>query len=227
MERSAEWLRGAVESHINTCNLITSITSATKSHPARQGLLAAGNELHNQLDRYRALLAEAEAREASVPTAAECELGDYYLDQEVAASAGTAGTLTLSETIAGLREACAGVTVSTVLEPTEADLAVADELDMLAAHIQEYIGPEDARDDIRRICRNRAEDLRRGVKLGPSAAEVIAAAKVALESVRPSHRSPGCWCPYERDRANFGHSDGCKKASKAVALAADWEAARR
>ena len=71
MERSAEWLRGAVESHINTCNLITSITSATKSHPARQGLLAAGNELHNQLDRYRALLAEAEAREASVLTAAE------------------------------------------------------------------------------------------------------------------------------------------------------------
>ena len=61
---SAEWLRGAVESHINTCNLITSITSATKSHPARQGLMAAGNELHNQLDRYRALLAAAEAREA-------------------------------------------------------------------------------------------------------------------------------------------------------------------
>jgi len=58
-ERSAEWLRGAVESHINTCNLITSITSATASHPARQGLMAAGKELHNQLDRYRALLAEA------------------------------------------------------------------------------------------------------------------------------------------------------------------------
>lgn len=61
-ERSAEWLRGAVESHINTCNLITSITSATASHPARQGLMAAGKELHNQLDRYRTLLAEAEAR---------------------------------------------------------------------------------------------------------------------------------------------------------------------
>lgn len=70
-ERSAEWLQGAVESHINTCNLITSITSTTASHPARQGLMAAGNELHNQLDRYRRLLAEAEAREASVPTAAE------------------------------------------------------------------------------------------------------------------------------------------------------------
>jgi hypothetical protein len=41
---------------------------------------------------------------------------------------------------------------------------------MLAAHIQQYIGPDDARDDIRRICRNRAEDLRRGVKRGPSAA---------------------------------------------------------
>jgi len=64
--------------------------------------------------------------------------------------------------------------------PTAADLAVADELDMLAAHIQEYIGPDDARDDIRRICRNRAEDLRRGVKRGPTAAEVIAAAEKAL-----------------------------------------------
>lgn len=64
MERSAEWLRGAVESHINTCNLITSITSATKSHPARQGLMAAGNELHNQLYHYRSLLAAAEDREA-------------------------------------------------------------------------------------------------------------------------------------------------------------------
>lgn len=70
-ERSAEWLRGAVESHINTCNLITSITSATKSHPARQGLMAAGNELHNQLDRYRTLLAAAEARASTQPTAAE------------------------------------------------------------------------------------------------------------------------------------------------------------
>ena len=66
-ERSAEWLQGAVESHINTCNLITSITSTTASHPARQGLMAAGNELHNQLDRYRRLLAEAEAREAAEP----------------------------------------------------------------------------------------------------------------------------------------------------------------
>jgi hypothetical protein len=82
---------------------------------------------------YRALLAEAEAREGSVPTAA--------------------------------------------------DIAVADELDMLAAHIQQYISPDDARDDIRRICRNRAADLRRGVKRGPTAAEVIAAAERALEKL--------------------------------------------
>lgn len=84
-ERSAEWLRGAVESHINTCNLITSITSATKSHPARQGLMAAGNELHNQLDRYRALLAAAEAREATKLTKAqwiERYGGQAVLDRE-------------------------------------------------------------------------------------------------------------------------------------------------
>ena len=133
-ERSAEWLRGAVESHINTCNLITSITSVNESRTSRHGLIAANTELHNQLDSYRALLAEAEAREASVPTAA--------------------------------------------------DLAVADELDLLAAHIQEYIGPDDARDDIRRICLNRAADLRRGVKRGPSAAEVIATAERERAALR-------------------------------------------
>ena len=68
--------------------------------------------------------------------------------------------------------------------PTAADLAVADELDLLAAHIQQYIGPDDARDDIRRICRNRAADLRRGVKRGPSAAEVIAAAERERDELR-------------------------------------------
>ncbi len=132
----------------------------------------------NGYQRWRLdqLLAEAEARETSVPTAAN----------------GT-GTLTLSEAIAGLREACAGVTVSTVVEPTEADLAVADELDMLAAHIQEYIGPDDARDDIRRICRNRAEDLRHGVKRGPSAAQVIAAAEQALTAWREAMNTHGEW----------------------------------
>ena len=67
------WLRGAVESHINTCNLITSITSATKSHPARQGLMAAGNELHNQLDRYRALLASAEHRDYNLSAMEQME----------------------------------------------------------------------------------------------------------------------------------------------------------
>ena len=109
---SAEWLRGAVEAL------------------EREPKTVYGRSV---LADYRALLAEAEAREAGVPTAA--------------------------------------------------DLAVADELDMLAVHIQEYIGPDDARDDIRRICRNRAADLRRGVKRGPTAAEVIAAAERALEKL--------------------------------------------
>lgn len=37
----------------------------------------------------------------------------------------------------------------------------AEELDRLRDHIQEHVGPDDARDDIRRICANRAKDLRR------------------------------------------------------------------
>lgn len=41
-------------------------------------------------------------------------------------------------------------------------LAVAQELERLRDHIQEYIGPDDARDEIRRICWNRAKDLREG-----------------------------------------------------------------
>lgn len=43
---------------------------------------------------------------------------------------------------------------------SEALLATASELESLRDHIQEYIGPDDARDDIRRICWNRAKDLR-------------------------------------------------------------------
>ncbi len=188
---SAEWLRGRI---------------AGLEEGGINGIYAEQSIAH----LYR-LLAEAEASEASRVTKErwiEMYGGQAVLDREgmevvpcvdctdavchgwrvrlkteasVPTAANGTGTLTLSETIAGLREACAGVTVSMVMEPTEADLAVADELDMLAAHIQEYVGPDDARDDIRRICRNRAEDLRRGVKRGPSATEVIAAAERALE----------------------------------------------
>ena len=113
-ERSAEWLRGRIA-----------------------GLEERGIDcvyVEQAVARARALLAAAQAREASVPTAA--------------------------------------------------DLAVADELGLLAAHIPQYIGPDDARDDIRRICRNRAADLRRGVKRGPSAAEVIATVERERDQLR-------------------------------------------
>jgi ABC-type branched-subunit amino acid transport system ATPase component len=76
VERSAEWLRNAVEV----------LEMWGSSHY---------DSIQDALTNYRAILAEAEAREASAPTAAN-----------------GAGTLTLSETIAGLREACAGVVVS-------------------------------------------------------------------------------------------------------------------
>ena len=75
-KRSAEWLRNAVEV----------LEMWGSSHY---------DSIQDALTNYRAILAEAEAREASAPTAAN-----------------GAGTLTLSETIAGLREACAGVVVS-------------------------------------------------------------------------------------------------------------------
>lgn len=42
----------------------------------------------------------------------------------------------------------------------EALRETANELENLRDHIQEHIGPDDARDDIRRICWNRAKDLR-------------------------------------------------------------------
>ena len=89
-------------------------------------------------------------------------------------------------------------------EPDVCKLAAAEELDMLAAHVAHYVGPDDARDDIKRICYNRAKDLRReayatrespapevipGVRESldalpirpkPTAAEVIEAAEKAL-----------------------------------------------
>ena len=147
-ERSAEWLRGAVESHINTCNLITSITSATESHPARQGLMAANNELHNQLDRYRALLAAAEAREGGEKKV-DCSWCDGSGDGERDAEArqinpcekregrgrcieapapeATPGD-SLSKTVAKLREACSGVRVEPEPEePSAAEVIAAAE----------------------------------------------------------------------------------------------------
>ena len=134
---------------------------------------------------YQMLLAEAEAREASEAKAAPMEeaLTACYKDHPLYSEASV---------------------------PTAADLAVADELDMLAAHIQEYIGPDDARDDIRRICRNRAEDLRRGVKRGPTAAEVIEAAKKALRC--------GKWESFTPDEREM--------LADALAKIAAWEAAR-
>ena len=101
--------------------------------------------------------------------------------------------------------------------PTAADLAVADELDRLAAHIQEYIGPDDARDDIRRICRNRAEDLRRGVKRGPTAEEVIAAAERAITELRQLGDDQGEVFDYQIDN----------RTEHATALLAKWKEAQR
>ena len=85
------------------------------------------------------------------------------------------------EVIPGTREALAGLTIRPQA-PTAADLAVADELDRLAEHVQ-TLPPDDYRDDIKRICHNRAKDLRRGVKRAPTSEQVIAAAERALESV--------------------------------------------
>jgi hypothetical protein len=161
---SAEFYRGAVEA------LDRGATS-----PYGRDLLA----------DYRALLAEAEAREGSVPTAA--------------------------------------------------DIAVADELDMLAAHIQQYISQDDARDDIRRICRNRAADLRRGVKRGPTAAEVIAAAERALEKLLRSTNTIEVLGEYEALEINTSsrrtmraHVEAVIQESRDALAAIDkWKEAQR
>lgn len=157
---SAEFYRGAVEA------LDRGATS-----PYGRDLLA----------DYRALLAEAEAREGSLPTVA--------------------------------------------------DLAVADELDMLAAHIQEYIGPDDARDDIRRICRNRAADLRLGVKRGPLAAEVIAAAerelRGGLEDFDGCEINPANYNDYNVSNLNAGYVGLFQTIENTLAAIAKWKEAQR
>jgi hypothetical protein len=51
-------------------------------------------------------------------------------------------------------------------------LGAAEELDQLREHIREYIGPDDARDDVCRICYSRAKDLReRAAELEAAAVE--------------------------------------------------------
>jgi len=159
--RSAEWLRGRIAglAHVASWGW-----SDRWSWPA---------PIQGEYDLMERLLAEAEAREESVPTAA--------------------------------------------------DLAVADELDMLSAHIQECIEPDDARDDIRRICRNRAKDLRRGVKRGPSAAEVIAAAERALQD---------CRCVVnivcnDHEYSAPGDAEAMAKANDTITLIEKWKEAQR
>lgn len=104
--------------------------------------------------------------------------------------------------------------------------AIAAELEALAAHINEHVGPDDARDDIKRICLNRARVLRGGVEEQPSAAQVIAACKAALEKVEVVAEDERlCHC----SECCCGDCDS-KRLREAKELAEDliaaWEAAQ-
>ena len=164
---SAEWLRGAV----------AALEAQSRFGPV------------SMLERYRSLLAEAEAREALQGSKEKIALSRIYelASRQLAEPAGAGDAVAMAKICTEVESVHLPSDASA---PTAADLAVADELDMLAAHIQEYIGPDDARDDIRRICRNRAQDLRRGVKRAPTAAEVIAAAEKALRCGKWEHFTP-------------------------------------
>ena len=157
MEHSAEWLRGAAHA-------------------------AAECKQFKSAGRYQMLLAEAEAREALQGSKEKIALSHIYeiASRQLVEPAGAGDAVAMAKICT---EVEAVHLPSEASVPTAANIAMADELDMLAAHIQQYIGPDDARDDIRRICRNRAEDLRRGVKRAPTATEVIAAAERALLQV--------------------------------------------
>ena len=172
-ERSAEFLRGWLNGLREQARECTVVMGGDLPHVTQMSLI-------ERADEIRALLAEAEAREASVPTAT--------------------------------------------------DIAVADELDMLSAHIQEYIGPDDARDDIRRICRNRAADLRLGAKRGPTAAAVITAAERALESWREVMNSHGEWddgCFYYARTSASELQSRIECNDTAFAAIAKWKEAQR
>jgi len=190
-EHSAEWLRGAV--FMAEC---------------------LGDERTEE--QYKHLLAAAEAREA-IDRCPTC--GSRERPRPWSQYTGEAERCINGWHDAEAREAG---------KPNVCDLAAAEELDMLAAHIQNYIGPDDARDDIRRICYNRAKDLRRNAikprestqPTQPTAAEVIAGAKKALEDCRANVAN---------------HPDGHQKqflkseemAEKSLLEIAAWEAAQR
>jgi len=193
-KRSAEWLRGAAYA----------IERLYFDWPAKSALIA----------HYASELTEAEALEALHGGKEKMALSRIYeiASRQLAEPSGMGDAVAMAkictevETVHLTREGSV---------PTAADLAVADELDMLAAHIQEYIGPDDARDDIRRICRNRAADLRRGVKRAPSAAEVIAAAEQALSRALTT-RSFG---------TTFDLSSAATECTNALALIAKYKEA--
>lgn len=155
-ERSAEWLRGAVFA----------------LNRAQRDFTVTVPELQAE---YVDLLAAAEAHEATKLTAAEV-IEAAERDREAAEStvAGLRRALEeIDSDVAGLGWTKTGRTrgrIDTALAASPAEherrikaetlRATAKELESLRNHIQTQIGPDDARDDIRRICLNRAKDLR-------------------------------------------------------------------
>lgn len=157
--------------------------------PLRQRLLAAESRLRAVVNDLGEVLVDVRRqRDAATARAeaAEKEALDYidYRNQAVIIRNAMERRLEAAESlVAGLRVAleeakrrlklagqvpCSEIHAALALTPAsavnrlkaEALMATATELENLRNHIQEYIGPDDARDDIRRICWNRAKDLR-------------------------------------------------------------------
>lgn len=186
----------------------------------------------------RKLLAEAEAREAGTPKAARILYACQCCGEEFGEGEQESGNRCphcrkgQGDPIGECPEDPEEIDEPS---PTAADLAVADELDLLAEHIREYIAEADARDEIRRICRNRADDLRKGVKRAPSAVDVIAAAKKALEDC-DKHLKASQWqadCDHLRHKCdaigcNGQHFSAIQNVlDTAISTLAAWEAAHK
>ena len=138
--------------------------------------------LQSEYDLMEQLLAAAEAREATQPTAEEV-IEAAERDREAAESTTAGLRRALEAGKADRWAATVGNTETNAFAPSpwvlmaetalaaspaeherrikaEALRATSEELETLRDHIQTEIGPDDARDDIRRVCLNRAKDLR-------------------------------------------------------------------
>ena len=174
-ERSAEWLRGAVFA-LNRAQRDFTVTVPELQAEYVDLLAAAEAHEATKLTAAEVIEAAERDREAAESTAAGLRRALEEIVDEVQTIAYGKEDDVKNDFTSGeshgwsmaYMHLCGIVGPALAASPdeharrlkSEALRATASELESLRDHIQTEIGPDDARDDIRRVCLNRAKDLR-------------------------------------------------------------------